>query len=76
MAGISVRRIDNDTYERLQKLAQKHGVSMEEEVRQILRSATHTPDQLGDLAIDLFGSNGVDIDLPQREVNEPVNLHQ
>lgn len=74
MAGISVRRIDNDTYERLQKRAQKHGVSMEEEVRRILTSATHTPDRLGDLAVDLFGSNGVDLELPQREVNEPVDL--
>ncbi|MFP4011784.1 MAG: FitA-like ribbon-helix-helix domain-containing protein [Spirochaetaceae bacterium] len=76
MPGISVRRIDKDTYDKLRKRAEDHGVSMEEEVRRILRAAIKVPDQLGSFAVDLFGSNGADLDIPERERTEPVDLHK
>jgi plasmid stability protein len=38
MAQLLVRQIDDDVKQRLQERAAKHGVSMEEEVRMILRA--------------------------------------
>ena len=58
MASLSVRKIDDDVYERLRIRAAKRGVSMEEEVRQILRRAVSAPERLGDLARNYFGDDG------------------
>lgn len=74
MPGISVRKIDNEVYEKLRARAKQHGVSMEEEVRRILDSAVHEPDRLGDLATSLFGDNGADISTQEREIHEPVDF--
>ena len=74
MPDISVRRIDPEIYEKLRSRARRHGVSMEEEVRRILGSAVRAPERLGDLATTLFGENGIDLNLPQREIHEPVDF--
>ena len=74
MAGLSVRRIDQHVYERLRSRAAQHGVSMEEEVRQILRAAVGAPDRLGDLATSLFGRHGTELEIPPREVYEPTRF--
>lgn len=74
MPSLSVRKIDDDIYERLRIRAAKRGVSMEEEVRQILRRAVAAPERLGDLALDCFGVNGVDLELPPREPHDPVRV--
>ena len=74
MASLSVRKIDDDVYERLRIRAAKHGVSMEEEVRQILRHAVSAPERLGDLALEYFGNDGVELELPSREPHEPMNV--
>jgi plasmid stability protein len=74
MPNLSVRKIDRDVYERLRLRAAQHGVSMEEEVRQILRRAVVAPERLGDLALEYFGENGVEIELPPREPHDPVGL--
>jgi plasmid stability protein len=37
MASLSVRKIDDDVFQRLKARAAAHGVSTEEEVRRILR---------------------------------------
>ncbi len=74
MASLSVRKIDDDVYERLRIRAAKHGVSMEEEVRQILRRAVSAPERLGDLALEYFGNDGVELELPSREPHEPMNV--
>jgi len=39
MAQLIVRNLENDIRDRIRALAELHGCSMEEEVRQILRSA-------------------------------------
>jgi len=39
MGQLIVRKIDDDTKQRLKKRAAKHGVSMEEEIRTILQNA-------------------------------------
>ena len=41
MAQIIVRNIEDDVKERIKALAKRHGRSVEEEVRQILRQAAH-----------------------------------
>lgn len=74
MASLSVRKIDEDLYERLRIRAAKHGVSMEEEVRRILKRAVLAPERLGDLALEYFGDDGVDLELPRREPHEPMSL--
>lgn len=75
MASLSIRKLDEKTYLRLRERAARHGVSMEEEARQILVRATSPPERLGDLFLKVFGpSRGVDLDLPEREPHEPVEL--
>jgi plasmid stability protein len=75
MAGLSVRKLDEETLERLRLRAAEHGVSMEEEARRILAAAVSAPNHLGDLAVRLFGSAyGVDLELTQGTPHEPVTI--
>lgn len=75
MAGLSIRRLDDETLSRLRIRAAKHGVSMEEEARRILKDAVSAPDRLGDLALRIFGpEHGVDLQLPLRPPHDPVDL--
>lgn len=68
MANLNIRRIDDRIYEQLRVRAATNGVSIEEEVRRILKRAVSAPKRLGDLATSLFGAaNGVDLELPPRE---------
>jgi len=75
MPSLSVRRLDQVTYEQLQIRAANEGVSLEEEVRRILKRAVAAPEKLTDLAHELFGHEfGVVLDLPNREPHEPLDL--
>jgi antitoxin FitA len=75
MPSLSVRKLDEETYERLRVRAANEGVSMEEEARRILKRAVAAPEKLTDLAHELFGSEfGVVLELPKREPHEPVDL--
>lgn len=75
MASLSIRKLDDETYDRLRGRATRHGVSMEEEARRILKRAVSSPERLGDLFVKVFGpANGVDLDLPPREPHEPLDL--
>ncbi len=77
MASLSVRKLDNDTYERLRVRAAKHGVSMEEEARRILKQAISAPERLGDVFLYYFGpDNGIALELSPREPHEPLDLSQ
>jgi plasmid stability protein len=77
MASLSVRRLDEETLSRLRIRAAKHGVSMEEEARRVLKDAVSAPDYLGDLALRIFGpQHGVDLPLPERTPHEPLDLTQ
>jgi antitoxin FitA len=75
MGSLSVRRLDQETLERLRVRAAEHGVSMEEEARRILSEAVAAPRRLGDMAVSLFGAScGVDLE-PHRPVpHSPVDL--
>ena len=74
MPSISVRKLDERTVERLRIRAATHGVSMEEEARRIISLAVSAPENLGSLALSLFGqAHGSDLELHEREPHEPLN---
>lgn len=76
MASLSVRQLDDQLVANLRVRAARHGVSMEEEVRRILKQAVATPEQLGDLAVRLFSPTygGPELELPDRESHEPIEF--
>ena len=75
MGNLSVRKLDDETMERLRMRAAKNGISMEEEARRILSQAVAAPGKLGDLAVELFGEvHGIDLELPDRTTHEPLAL--
>ena len=76
MASLSVRKLDDETLMRLRLRAARRGVSMEEEIRRILKRAVSTPERLGDLAVRLFSPTcgGEELVLPERETHDPVDL--
>jgi plasmid stability protein len=64
---LSARKLEDETLSRLRIRAAKHGVSMEEEARCILKDAVGAPDCLGNLALHIFGpQHGVDLQLPEK----------
>ena len=76
MPSLYVRKIDEKTMHRLRIQAAKHGASMEEEVRQILKRAVSTPESLGYLAVRLFNPAYAndELALPEREPHEPMSF--
>lgn len=76
MASLSIRKLEDETLQRLRIRAAHHQVSMEEEARRILRQAVMPPTRLGSLATAYFGEEGIDLELPQREVYEPVSFDE
>ncbi len=75
MGNLSVRKLNDETMERLRIRAAKHGISMEEEARRILSQAVAAPTNLGDLAVELFGqTHGINLELPDRTAHEPLVL--
>jgi plasmid stability protein len=74
MANLSVRKLDEDVFSKLRLRAATHGVSMEEEVRQILKQAVTSPIKLGDMALQLFGeTQGVELELFGHAPHEPLD---
>lgn len=78
MANISVRKLDKTAYEQLRIRAANHGVSMEEEARQIIYLAVSTPNQISAIFKKYFGTkNGVDLKVVnQRKPHEPLDLDE
>lgn len=75
MANLSVRKLDEDVFSKLRLRAATHGVSMEEEVRQILKRAVTNPIKLGDMALQLFGeTQGIELELYEHTPHEPLDL--
>jgi len=77
MAVVSIARLDEETYTRLSARAARHGITVEEEARIILKTAVAdaAPSRLGDLALGLFGAeHGIDLDLPRREPHQPMSF--
>lgn len=79
MASISVRKLDDQVYNQLRIRAAEHGVSMEEEARQILSKIVSVPDRMSDVFKKHFGrTHGIDLDISsQRNVpHNPMDLNQ
>ena len=69
MAQLLVRNLETQLKVRLQRLAKKHGKSMEEEARDILRNALREQDTpligLGTEIAALFRDHGLHQDIPE-----------
>jgi len=69
VAQFVVRNIESSVKARLQQRARRHGRSMEEEVREILRTVTHEDDApaggLGSEIASLFVKAGLTSDIPE-----------
>lgn len=68
MAQLVVRNLENAVKAKLQRRAQRHGRSMEEEVRDILRSVASDDDATLGLGSDisrLFAKAGLDSEVPE-----------
>ena len=78
MATLSVRNLDDTAYEQLRIRAAKHGVSMEEEVRQIIYHSVSEPERISAVFQKYFGSqHGVDLEMPnQRKPHEPLDFDE
>lgn len=75
MASITIRNLDESVKARLRIAAARHGCSMEEEVRQILRRALITEggsERLGTRIHQRFAKvGGIDLALPGRSMPRP-----
>ena len=69
MAQLVVRNLEDDVKARLRRRAARHGRSMEEEVRDILRSAVKDEGRktvgLGTRLARRFAGRGLDFDIPE-----------
>ena len=78
MAQVVVRNIEDDVKARLKLLATRHGWSMEEEIRQILRKAVAEQGQalvkLGSRMAARFAGVGLSGDLPQLQGQAAVPM--
>ena len=75
MASITIRKLDETTKRRLRTRAARHGQSMEQEARDILKAELNKPEEqpkdLGKAIHDLFAPyGGVALEIPPRE---PIN---
>lgn len=76
MANLSVRKLDQNVYEQLRVRAARHGVSMEEEARQIISQAVSNSERISSIFQKYFGSkDGIDLDiLLHRKPHEPMDF--
>jgi antitoxin FitA len=71
MASITIRQLEETTKRKLRMRAARHGRSMEQEAREILKSALNKPEEQPDLGEAIrrrFAKyGGVDLKIPPRE---------
>jgi plasmid stability protein len=70
MAQLTVRNLEQSVKTRLQRRAKRHGHSMEEEVRDILRNAVKGKDAEDEVGLGTrirrrFEGIGLDVDIPE-----------
>lgn len=82
MATLTIRKLDERTKARLRVRAAHHGRSMEEEAREILRSALHAvpaaEENLAEAIRKLFAPfGGVELELPRRDpIRDPPKFSE
>lgn len=74
MPSLSIRRVPEEVIERLRMQAARHGVSMEEEARRLIKAGVAGTEPVGALARELFAGAGADLEIPVREIAEPLDL--
>ena len=74
MASLSVRRLDDEVVRRLKIRAAREAVSLEETVRRILGTAVVDEEPVGTMIRRIVGSDASDLDLPEREVDDPIDF--
>jgi plasmid stability protein len=71
MAQLVVRNLEDEVKAQLRERAARHGRSMEEEVREILRAAANSEDAnsggLGSEIVAMFSGQGLGFELPERQ---------
>lgn len=74
MAQVIVRELEDVVKQGLKRRAARHGNSMEEEIREILRNAVRQeqapPSRLGSRIAARFRDQGLDTDLPELQGSE------
>ena len=82
MAQLIVRNLEEDVKKRLQRRASRHGRSMEEEVREILRNTLKDEDRrrtpLGTRIASRFAGLGLEREIPELhgEVANPASFSE
>ncbi len=78
MASLSIRKLDTEIYDQLRVRAANHGVSMEEEVRQIISLVVLSPERVSDVFRKYFSAkNGCTLDLSdQHKPHVPLDLDE
>ena len=76
MTSLCIENLEAGLLAKLHSQAIVHGLSMEEEVHQILEQAVNQP-KLGDMAVALFGEkNGVELELATKFPHQPLDLSE
>jgi len=79
MPSLSVRKLDKIVYNQLRVRASKHGLSMEEEVRQIIYQAVSAPEKITSIFQKYFGvKHGIDLNklMSKRKPHEPMDFDE
>lgn len=77
MANLSVRKLDGEAYKQLRIRAAQHGISMEEEARQIICQTVLAPERISSVFEKYFGkANGIDLELAHRKPHEPMSFDE
>ncbi len=74
MASLSIRRLEDETLARLKARAKRDSLSLEETVRRILRAAVVNEAPLGTTIRQIVGDDGIDLELPRREIESPIDF--
>jgi plasmid stability protein len=77
MANLSVRKLDDGIYNQLRYQAKDHGVSIEEEVRQIIYQAVVPKETISSIFKKNFGKkNGINLEpfMQEKRPHEPLDL--
>ncbi len=83
MASVLIRNIDDETKIKLQHRAKRNGHSLEAELRIVLKEAAVgedvKPAGIGTELVNLFteyGLIGMDLELPPRQISEPMSFDE
>jgi len=76
MATLNITRLDEDILSRLRIQAEAHNIPIEEEARQVLKSSLFPKKKIGDLALSLFGQEGIELELPKYGEHKPIDFSE